>query len=197
MEQNERINVGPCRLSYPNLFTPQAQEGTDKKTYNVCLLIPKENKQLIDAIKKSMAAAIPDSAKTGGKLAKGYRLPLRDGDLEKADRSEYADMFFMNAKSSLKPQCVKKVNGLYVQAEENELYPGVWAIANVSFYHYDKNGNRGLGCSLNAVVKYKDDESFVKAAPKVEVIFNGLDIPNDNAAATAPVIDEVDDLPFD
>lgn len=182
--ETTKINVGPVRLSYPHLFTPQAVEGSISKNYSVCLLIPKNDTELINKLKQAMIASIPESAKNAGKLKPGYRLPLRDGDTEK-QQDEFKGMFFMNCKSTLKPQVVKKVNGVFVACTEEEMYPGVWAYVNINFFAYDRNGNRGLSCSLNAVCKYKDDESFSGSSVNAEQLFQGVDLPDTSAASQA------------
>ena len=40
------------------------------------------------------------------------------------------------------------------------MYSGVWAIASVTFFAYDTNGNRGVACGLNNLMKFKDDEKL-------------------------------------
>ena len=31
---------------------------------------------------------------------------------------------------------------------------------SVTFFGYDKNGNKGVACGLNNIMKFKDDEHF-------------------------------------
>lgn len=44
--------------------------------------------------------------------------------------------------------------------DEDEIYSGVWAYVSVTFYPYDVNGNKGIACGLNNIMKFKDDERF-------------------------------------
>jgi hypothetical protein len=67
-------------------------------------------------------------------------------------------MLFVNAKSSTRPGIVDRNKVPIV--DEEEVYSGVWAIVSVSFFAYDKNGNKGVACGLNNIMKFKDDEKF-------------------------------------
>ena len=42
--------------------------------------------------------------------------------------------------------------------EWEEVYSGMWAYVSVTFYAYDVNGNKGIACGLNNIMKFKDDE---------------------------------------
>ena len=42
--------------------------------------------------------------------------------------------------------------------DEEEMYSGVWAIVSVTFFPYDINGNKGVACGLNNLMKWKDDD---------------------------------------
>lgn len=187
MENPTRILVGPVRLSYPHLFKPQEIQGSDSKKYSVSLLIPKENTKLIDAVKTAISAAIPPEALKGGKLPKNYRNPLRDGDADKEEDENYKGMAFISANTTTKPQVVKKVNGVFVQCEEAEVYPGCWAYVNINFYAYSKTGNSGIAAGLNGVCKYKDDESFGGSTQSAEQMFGGA--PESVQQAAAPASD--------
>lgn len=68
----------------------------------------------------------------------------------------YAEKFYLNAKSSTRPGIVDKKKVPIV--DEEEIYSGVWAVVSVTFFGYDKNGNKGVACGLNNIMKFKDDE---------------------------------------
>ena len=95
-------------------------------------------------------------SKWGGKEPKKLDLPLRDGDDK--DDEVYAGMLYVNAKSSTRPGIVDRNKAPIV--DEEEIYSGVWAIVSVTFYPYDTNGNRGVACGLNNIMKFKDDEKL-------------------------------------
>jgi hypothetical protein len=101
-----KVITGKVRFSYVNIFKSRAfQAGQDAK-YSVCLLIPKEDKATIKKIKAAIEEAVQEGigSKWGGKKPANLKLPLRDGDDERADEAEeYEGMYFLNANSTQKP----------------------------------------------------------------------------------------------
>lgn len=168
-----KVITNKVRFSYVNIFRSRAfQEGQDAK-YSICLLIPKEDKAGIAKIKKAIDEAVEEgiSSKWGGKKPKNLRLPLRDGDEERADEApEYEGMLFMNANSNTKPGIVDK--DLNEILDPDEVYSGCWGRASVNFFAYDSNGNRGVGCGLNNIQKLKDGDRLGAAVTSAEEDFN-------------------------
>ena len=156
--KDTKVVFGPCRLSYTHVFTKYAPDGdTDNGKYMTNVLIPKSEKQTVKALQQAIEAAKKAGivSKWGGKEPKNLERPLRDGDTDKDDEV-YEDCFFINAKSSTRPGiCDKNKNAI---VDEEEIYSGVYAYVSVSFYPYDKNGNRGIACGLNNIMKFKDGE---------------------------------------
>lgn len=156
--KDTKVVFGPCRLSYTHVFTKYAPNGdTDNGKYMTNVLIPKSEKETVKALQQAIEAAKKSGivSKWGGKEPKNLELPLRDGDTDKDDEV-YEDCFFINAKSSTRPGiCDKNKNPI---VDEEEIYSGVYAYVSVSFYPYDKNGNRGIACGLNNIMKFKDGE---------------------------------------
>lgn len=156
--KDTKVVFGPCRLSYTHVFTKYAPDGdTDNGKYMTNVLIPKSEKQTVKALQQAIEAAKKAGtvSKWGGKEPKNLEMPLRDGDTDKDDEV-YEDCFFINAKSSTRPGiCDKNKNPI---VDEEEIYSGVYAYVSVSFYPYDKNGNRGIACGLNNIMKFKDGE---------------------------------------
>ena len=168
--------TGKVRFSYVNIFKSRAfREGQEAK-YSICLLIPKGDEKSLKKIRAAIDAAVQEgiASKWGGKKPKNLRLPLRDGDDERADEAEeYAGMFFMNANSNTKPGIVDK--DLNEILDPDEVYSGCWGRASVNFFAYDSNGNRGIGCGLNNIQKLKDDERLGAARASAEDDFGDLD----------------------
>lgn len=156
--KDTKVVFGPCRLSYTHVFTKYAPDGdTDNGKYMTNVLIPKSEQETVKALQQAIEAAKKSGivSKWGGKEPKNLELPLRDGDTDKDDEV-YEDCFFINAKSSTRPGiCDKNKNPI---VDEEEIYSGVYAYVSVSFYPYDKNGNRGIACGLNNIMKFKDGE---------------------------------------
>ena len=102
-------------------------------------------------------------------------MPLRDGD-EKDDEN-YEGHLFVNAKSNTRPGIVDRKKVPIV--DEEEVYSGVWAIVSVTFFGYDKNGNKGVACGLNNIMKFKDDEHF-GGRVSAESDFGDVDLGDDD-----------------
>ena len=156
-----KVITGKVRFSYVNIFKSRAfQAGQDAK-YSVCLLIPKEDKATIKKIKAAIDAAVQDgiSSKWGGKKPANLKLPLRDGDAERADEApEYEGMYFLNCNSTQKPGIVDK--DLNEILDPDEVYSGCYGKISDTFYGYNSNGNRGIAAGLGNIQKLRDGESL-------------------------------------
>lgn len=153
-----KCKIGKVRFSYLHVFTPRANEAGGDPKYSVTLIIPKSDTVLIGAIKEAIGAAYEAGiGKFGGKLPpKGtWKVPLRDGDLERPDDESFADAYFINASSKTKPGVVKwGANGQLVDiTDEDELYSGCYGYASVNFFAFNNSGNKGVACGLNNILK--------------------------------------------
>lgn len=178
IKEGTKVVFGPCRLSYTHVFNkynPDGPEAEGKFMTNV--LIPNTEKETIEAIKKAVEEAKKQGIvnKWGGKEPKKLDMPLRDGN-EKDDEN-YEDHLFLNAKSNTRPGIVDKNKVPIV--DEEEVYSGVWAIISVTFFAYDKNGNRGVACGLNNIMKFKDDDRF-GGRVSAESDFGDVDLSDDD-----------------
>lgn len=154
---SKKLITGLCRLSYAHLFQPHA-DLNGKEKYSASLIIPKSDKATLGRYQQAIDEMLkdPDVKRTLGNGG-GYRKPLRDGDADRPEDPAYQNCYFINASSNTdhKP-AVYSIEGLEV-VDPNEVYSGCWVQAILFFYAYNKGGNRGIGCSLNAVRKRKDD----------------------------------------
>lgn len=171
-----KVVFGPCRLSYTHVFEKYSPDGAVEGKYMTNILIPKSEKKTIDAINGAINAAKNAAivSKWGGKEPKKLELPLRDGD-DKEDEV-YADNYYLNAKSNTRPGIIDRKKVPVV--DEEEIYSGVWAIMSVTFYGYDVNGNKGIACGLNNIMKFKDDDHLGGRA-SAESDFGGMDFDNE------------------
>lgn len=153
------VVIGPVRLSYANVWEPKAPKGSTKLVYSSQLVFDlndTETKRIVDE-------AIEDAKKDGKALLDGVkpnklRTPLYVGLEEYPGEAYYKDKFYLNASNTKQPQIVKKVKGKTVDIiDEEEIYSGVWAYVYVNFFAYNNVG-QGIGCSLQHILKAKDDE---------------------------------------
>ncbi|MEG0957759.1 MAG: DUF2815 family protein [Anaerovoracaceae bacterium] len=145
------------RLSYFHGWEPVSINNGPEK-YSVSVLIPKDDKETIDAINAAIDSAIEEGiAKFGGKKPNkaAIKLPLRDGDLERDDEA-YKGHYFINANSNTPPQIVdKNVNPIL---DRSEVYSGCYGRVSLSFYAFNSNGNKGIACGLGNIQKIRDGE---------------------------------------
>ena len=149
--------VIPCRISFANIWKPEAVNGGDEK-YSVSCLIPKSDKKTLACIQKAVEAAKEDgkTRKWGGKIPANLKLPLRDGDIDRPDDENYENCFFLNASSKDAPQVVdRKVNPIL---DPMMVYSGCYCNVSINFYAFNANGNRGVAAGLGNIQFVRDGE---------------------------------------
>lgn len=151
------ITGAGTRLSYFHGWEPVSINGGTEK-YSVSVLIPKDDRETIDAVNAAIDAAIEEGiAKFGGKKPNraAIKTPLRDGDIERDDEA-YKGHFFINANSTTAPQIVdRNVKPILDRAE---VYSGCYGRVSLNFYAFNSNGNRGVACGLGNIQKVRDGE---------------------------------------
>jgi hypothetical protein len=154
--QATKVVTGKVRFSYLNVFRPKAINDSSDEKYSVSLIIPKTDTETIAKCEAAIKAAMEmGKAKWGGKIPKGLKTPLRDGDEERDDEA-YAGCMFINASARTKPGLIGK-NRQQITDEE-ELYSGCYGRASINFYPFDASGNRGVAAGLNNLLKLEDGE---------------------------------------
>ena len=167
-----KVITGEVRFSYLHVFEPYAGEVGQKPKYSVSLLIPKSDKKTIALIQEAVGQAtdIGQTTKWGGKVPKNLKLPLRDGDEEKAEEHpEYEGMFFLNASSERQPGLVDSHKQEIFS--DQELESGDWGLASINFYPFSVSGNNGIACGLNNLMKKRDGESLGGTPASAEADF--------------------------
>lgn len=151
-----RIITPPFVLSYSNVLEPQEDLSGNMK-YSASMILNKDTTNL-----KAIESAIREAkeAKFGKKTVKGFKSPLRDGDIDRDDREEYENSWFMNASSKRKPGVVDYKTGDIVDTDDEDIgvYSGCICRASVTFYGYDQAGNKGVGVGLNSLQVLKRGE---------------------------------------
>ena len=166
MKSPTKVITGNVTLSYVNLVNPKSINGSTPR-YGCSVLIEKSDKKTIDAINAGIAAAYEaDIAKLKGnsKIAPpliALKTPIRDGDAERPGDEAYANRFFLNAHANSKPgivQITQREPELILEpiTDPDEIYSGMKAKVSLSFFGYNNSGNKGIGVSINNVLKVGD-----------------------------------------
>ena len=133
MNANTMTTPGEVRLSYVNVFEPQTRPGSTDAKYGVTVLVPKSDM----ATKAAIDAAI-EAAVTSGVTKCCWVFT--------ASSKNAPGVVDANVQPILDPR---------------KVYSGVWGRVNISFFPYNNNGKKGIGCGLNHVQVLRDGEPLV------------------------------------
>lgn len=208
MYQNQanKSLTGEARLSYVHLAAPYAnpQQPNAEPKYSVTLLIPKTDTATKADIDNAINAAI--NAAVNGKTWNGNRppvipTPIHDGDGVRQDGTPYGPeckgMWVMTASRRAqdgKPW-VCEISNPNVELAPQDSYSGMYARSTVHFFGYYSAGKRGIGCSLDGVMKTRDGESLGGAVKPTANEFAQF-AQEAQAAQGAPQINPVTGLPM-
>lgn len=181
MENSTKVVTGKVRFCYVNVFEPTAMNEGDTPKYNVCILIPKTDKKTLENIQKAIdAAKLIGKAKLANKNGQipadaALKLPLRDGDAERADDPAFKNCYFINANSNRKPSIVDR--DLNPIMEKEEFYSGCYGRASINFYAFNVS-SKGIAAGLNNLQKLEDGE-MLAGGSTAEEDFGGENAFND------------------
>lgn len=147
----------PCRISFANIWEPKSINGSEEK-YSVSCVVSKTDKATLMKIHKAVEAAKEEgkTRKWNGKIPGNLKLPLRDGDIDRADDENYEGCMFVNATSKDAPQIVdRRVQPI---TDPMMVYSGCYCNVSVNFYPFNANGNKGVAAGLSNIQFIRDGE---------------------------------------
>lgn len=158
-----KVIIRDVQLSYAYLVTPKEQDGNKK--WSAMILIKKDRADLVAQVKKAINNAYRNGVEKtwrGKEPSKvGFRQPLRDGDLERADDPNCRGCWFINASSSTEPGFIDKARHDMRSPEYAALaHSGMVCHVSVNFFSYSNSGNNGIGCGINNVLYVSEGEYF-------------------------------------
>lgn len=173
METSTKVVTGKVRFCYANVFEPTAMNDGDTPKYNICILIPKTDTATIEKINKAIEAAKEVGkaklADKNGRIPSNIKLPLRDGDDERADDPAFENCYFINANSRKQPGIVDRA--LNPILSKDEFYSGCYGRASLNFYAFNVQ-SKGIAAGLNNLQKLEDGE-MLAGGPTAEEDFGG------------------------
>lgn len=161
------ITIGECRLSYCNVFQPQAPANNPQAEpkFSVTILVPKSNTQAKAAMDAAVNAAIEAgvTAKWSGVRPPVPSICIHDGDgVRPSDGQAFGAeckgcwVFTASSKADRPPFVVDaQVQKIINPAE---IYSGCYGNVSVTFFAYNSAGKKGVGCGLNGIQKTRDGE---------------------------------------
>lgn len=156
------VTTGKVRASYVHIFMPRTPDNGGEAKYSITLLIPKNDTATLNAIYTDIERAKQEGAQKafGGQIPPQCKVPIYDGDGYGPSGDAFGEECrgCMVLRTSAKQQPV--IVGLDMQNIINpaDVYSGCYVRASVNMFAYNSNGNKGIGCGLNAVQKIEDGE---------------------------------------
>jgi hypothetical protein len=150
LRQDGSLLTPPFRVSFPRIFT------ADENGKFGCAMIFDE-----DVDFSVLEKAVKDKEKEvwpKGAPKKEYLLPILDGG--DSNREEHKGKFYINGKAGkYRPGLVDAQ--LQPIMDEAEFYPGCWARAVITLYHWVYLGKCGISVNIRNIQKIRDDEPLV------------------------------------
>jgi hypothetical protein len=157
--ETTKVITGKVRFSYANVFEPKAVNEGEEPKYSVCVIISKDDKKTLDAIRKAVEAAKQAGkaklADKNGRIPSNIKTPLRDGDDERADDPAFKNSYFLNCSSNRRPSIVDK--DLAPIMDREEFYSGCYGRVSLNFYAFNVQ-SKGIAAGLNNIQKLSDGE---------------------------------------
>ena len=160
------ITTGEVRLSYVNVFEAITRAGSTEAKFSTTILVPKTDRTTKAAIDAAIIAAIETGVT---KCWNGVKPPqpsicVHDGDgVRPSDGQPYGaeckGHWVFTASNKNAPFVVDA--SVQPILNRQEIYSGIWGRASISFFPYNSNGKKGIGCSLNGIQKLRDGEPLV------------------------------------
>lgn len=154
----ERLKTNEIRFAFVKIF-----EKNDDGKYTCVLMIDKSKKKLIEAIKGAITKVHSENAgmlKTV-KVSKCLEI-LHDADEEGGLAERYPEFeghMYMNVSSRNKVPVLHKIGGALLTTEE-EFHSGDFGMADLTFYPYGVDKNKGVGCAINSILKTRDGDDL-------------------------------------
>ena len=177
-----KVVTGKVRFSYVNVFEPTAMDDNATPKYNICIIIPKSDTATVNKINKAIEAAKQAGkaklADKNGKIPANIKIPLRDGDIDRADDPAFENSWFINANTLRKPSVVDRDLNPIMQRED--FYSGCYGRASLNFYAFNVQ-SKGIAAGLNNLQKLEDSEPLAGGSTADED-FGGENAWNDELA---------------
>jgi hypothetical protein len=155
-KQGKAMRLNGVRLSYVHIFKKKDWGDNNEAKYQCRLLIHPDNKKLLTEISRNTDELL--TANFGSKKANLKRLLNKEP--EEMDGVVY---YYINANTNRKPTIVNRqarpIN------DEEEIYSGCYANAQIYMQAFSKGGNKGISAILDGIQKIGDGDRLDGRAP--------------------------------
>lgn len=189
-------------IVWPRLFESESYFGTETEYYS-CVLLFERDADFSDMRSAMQAAAEKKWPGQAADFYKELKKPLRNG-LSKAvtrtgetdPNSFFFNRYFMNVKTQFAPPVVDIFNEKIT--DPGQIYGGCFVRALLSFFGYDRLGNKGISCSLSALIKIRDGAAIGGGKVDTAVAFASIIQKKPSFADGSLNIEDIetDDIPY-
>ena len=156
-EFNTVIITPTFRLSYPHVFKASFNQLAKREQFDIQMLFDKINdKTALQPMVKLVNDLI---AWKGWSGQLGIKKPFVDGDTKAEKNPAYKGMILVSSWTKQQPGVVDPT-GKHPITQEDEIYGGCYARAQLNAYCYEQAGQRGVNFGLLHVQKVKDGTPF-------------------------------------
>jgi hypothetical protein len=195
------VTKSPVQISFVNLFEAKKKKikgagnmlvETGDPVYTVELRIPKSDTATVAQITAAIDAAKEEAriARWSGKIPyiEARVSGLRDGDVEKAGKPEYAGMYFISCSNKNRPGLLSYECDAFGKrvpiTDPVDLFSGQWAYVNISFYGYNNVG-QGITTTIHNLLKFKGaptgfSDAKLSGGPSAEEAFKDFAMGEDD-----------------
>lgn len=193
MLQANELVTGECRLSYCNLLEARAINNGGTPQFSAKILIPKTDVATLGALKAAKEVAVKNGVTEGKKpfatfspaLLATMTVALKDGDIHFPDNPECAGCWVLNAKTpqDKPPGVLNEKKERVTKEQASDIYSGMYGKVHIQLFPFDTAGNKGIGVSLQNVMKTRDGDPLGGGRKRAEDVFGAADNPFDTPAA--------------
>lgn len=139
------------RVSFPRIF-----EADENGKFGCAMIFDPDTD--FSVLEKEIAAKEKETYPKGS--PKNLMRPILDGDASEAGREELKGKFYINGKAGKYRPGLVDANKAEI-VDEAEFYPGCWARAVITIYHWKYLGKCGISVNIRNIQKLRDDEPLV------------------------------------
>lgn len=139
------------RVSFPRIF-----EADENGKFGCAMIFDLDTDFTV--LEKAIAAKEKEVYPKGS--PKNIMRPILDGNSSDAGREELVDKFYINGKAGKYRPGLVDANKAEI-IDEAEFYPGCWARAVITLYHWTYMGKCGISANIRNIQKLRDDEPLI------------------------------------
>lgn len=139
------------RVSFPRVF-----EADENGKYGCAMIF--DDDVDFSVLEKAIAEKEREVYPKGS--PKNLMRPILDGNESEAGREELKGKFYINGKSGKYRPGLVDANKVEI-TDEAEFYPGCWARAVITLYHWKYLGKCGISANIRNIQKLRDGEPLI------------------------------------